>query len=156
MVAVDGGPLRRGTADESVNYFLEVLWTRLVKHISRKRIDCKRGSHPWLNSRCRIAIGKKNKAEYTDSFQSAQQHCQEILLEERAKYTEKLKAKLAALPRCSKQWWRIKKELLRKQASVKSIHPLRDGSLWLVDAKAKAGAFAKVFFIQRGITNRVG
>ena len=145
LAVVDWTPLRRGTADDSVNYFLEVLWTLLVKHIPRKGIDCKRSSHPWLNSRCRAAIEKKNKAEHADSFQSAQQRCQGILLEERAKYTEKLKAKLAALPRCSKQWWRINRELLRKQASVKSIPPLRDGSVWLVDAKAKADAFAKVF-----------
>ena len=50
---------------------------------------------------------------------------------------------MSALPKCSKQWWRINRELLRRTASVKSIPPLRDGSTWLVDAKAKADIFAK-------------
>ena len=143
--AVDWSQLKRGTAEDSVNFFLEVLWTLLVKHIPRKAINCKRSSHPWLNSRCRAAIIRKNKAEYTDIFPIVQQECADILREERAKYVDKLKAKLASLSRRSKQWWRLNRELLRRQATVKSIPPLRDGSTWLVDAKAKADAFAATF-----------
>ena len=48
--AVDWSQLKRGTAEDSVNFFLEVLWTLLVKHIPRKAINCKRSSHPCLNS----------------------------------------------------------------------------------------------------------
>ena len=126
-------------------FFLEMLWFLLVKHIPRKAINCKRSSHPWLNSRCRAAVIRKNKAEYTDIFPIVQQECADILREERAKYVDKLKAKLASLSRRSKQWWRLNRELLRRQATVKSIPPLRDGSAWLVDAKAKADAFAATF-----------
>ena len=65
--------------------------------------------------------------------------------EERAKYVEKLKAKIAALPKRSKQWWRLSRELLNRKAAIKAIPPLREGAEWIVDAKAKADAFAKVF-----------
>ena len=88
---------------------------------------------------------KKNHAEGKDDFPAVQEQCATILREERAKYVEKLKAKLSALPKSSKQWWRINRELLRRTANVKSIPPLRDGSTWLVDAKAKADIFANTF-----------
>ena len=53
---------------------------------------------------------EKNNAEGSDNFQSAQERCSEVLREERIKYVEVLNAKLAALPRGSKQWWRIIRE----------------------------------------------
>ena len=46
---------------------------------------------------------KKLESEHTDSFPTVQEECAEILRGERAKYVEELKAKLAALPKCSKQ-----------------------------------------------------
>ena len=137
--------LQRGTAQDSVNYFLDVPWTLLIKHIPRKVVRNKRSSHPWLNTRCREAIIQKNRAEGTDTFATAQSACDDVLREERSKYVETLKAKMAALPRCSKQWWRINRELLRRKANVATIPPLRDGPEWLLDAKAKADAFANTF-----------
>ena len=69
-----------------------------------------------------------------------------ILGEERAKYIESTKTKLANLPKGSKEWWRINRELMHKKARVSSIPVLRhsDGT-WLTDAKAKADAFATTF-----------
>ena len=90
-------------------------------------------------------FSRKNDSEHTDSFPTVQEECAEILREERAKYVEELKTKLAALPKCSKQWWRINNELLRRTAKPKSVPPLRAGSDWLVDAKAKADVFANTF-----------
>ena len=58
---------------------------------------------------------------------------------------EKLKAKLASLPRCSKQWWKINRELLHRKSNIASIPPLRSDSEWLTDAKAKANVFAENF-----------
>ena len=58
---------------------------------------------------------------------------------------EALKAKVSALPRCSKQWWRINRELLRRKSNIASIPPLRDGTNWILDAKAKADTFAETF-----------
>ena len=90
-------------------------------------------------------IARKNACEGTAHFSLASDACSTVLKEERHKYVEKLKAKLAGLPRCSKQWWRINRELLHRKANVSSIPPLKDGATWLLDAKAKADAFASNF-----------
>ena len=142
---VDWSSLQSGTAQDAANLFLDILWTLLIKHIPRKRIKSKHSSHPWLNSRCRAAIIQKNQAEGKDHYKVVQEQCSQVLREERANYVEVLKAKLAALPKCSKQWWRINRELLHRTANMKNIPPLRDGVNWLTDAKAKADLFAKTF-----------
>ena len=91
------------------------------------------------------AINRKNNSEGSESFSIASEACAQTLREERSKYVDKLKEKLASLPRCSKQWWRINRELLNRKANLSSIPPLRNGTDWLVDAKAKADAFASNF-----------
>ena len=116
-----------------------------MNHIPRKNIKCTRNSHPWLNARCRPALVNKNNAEGSDAFVEMQEQCSTVLREERAKYVEELKAKLASLPKYSKQWWRLNAELLQRKAKICSILRLRDGSYWLRDAKAKADLFAKTF-----------
>ena len=103
IVQFDWQLLGRGTAEDAVNLFLDVLWCVLVKHIPQKQIKNKRSTHPWLNSRCHAAILKKNQAEGTDRSEAAKSLCEEVLREERAKYVESLKAKLSTLSRRSKQ-----------------------------------------------------
>ena len=113
----DWEPLRHGTAEHALNYFMEILWLCLIKYIPRKVVTRTRSSHPWLNSRCREAINRKNNSEGTEFFSTASAACTQILLEERLKYVDKLKEKLASLPRCSKQWWRSNRELLNRKAN---------------------------------------
>ena len=105
--AIDWSELKNGTAEHAVSYFLDVLWTLLIKYIPRKDIECTKSSHPWLNSRCRDALTKKNNAEGTDGYDAISKSCGDVLRDERQKYVERLKAKMTALPRGSKQWWRI-------------------------------------------------
>ena len=145
LEAIDWKPLKHGTAEDALNYFLDILWICLTKHIPRETVKRTRSSHPWLNAKCRAAIVCKNDAEGTGSFDAASNTCSQVLREERVKYVEKLKAKLAGLPRCSKQWWRINRELLHRKANVSSIPPLRNGADWISDAKAKADTFAQTF-----------
>ena len=120
---IDWEPLKKGTAEDAVMFFMDILWTLLIKHIPRKQIQCKRSSHPWLNSRCRAAIVQKNNSDDKANSQEMHVQCDLVLREERAKYVEKLKAKLAELPRNCKQWWSINRELLHRKANVKSIPP---------------------------------
>ena len=110
--------LDRGTAEDALNYFMEILWLMLAKHIPRRIIHNMKSSHSWLTVRSREAIGKKNAAEGTDSFAQECLRCQGILLEERSKYVERLKIKLSTLPRQSKQWWRINRELLNRKVNL--------------------------------------
>ena len=137
LATIDWSILQKGTADDALNKFMDVLWNLLIKYIPQKKIFCKKSTHPWLNSKCQAAILKKNKAEGTDAFASESATCAGILQDERTKYVEQLKAKIAALPKRSKQWWRLNRELLHRKAAIKTIPPLREGKEWVVDAKAK-------------------
>ena len=116
-----------------------------MKHIPRKVVETKKSTHPWLNNRCMNAILRKNDSEGSAHFERDRLNCISVLGEERTKYVERTKAKLASLPRRSKQWWRICHELLHRKALISSIPTLRDGDSWLADAKGKADAFATTF-----------
>ena len=105
----------------------------------------KKSSHPWLNEKGRNAIQRKNATEGTDSFISASADCFEVLNKERKNWVDQTKKKLASLPKSSKQWWRLNRDLMRRKANISSIPALREGTQWLTDAKSKANAFAKVF-----------
>ena len=111
---MDWSSLKKGTAEDAVNLFHELLWFLLIKYIPRKEVKCKKSSHPWMNSRCEKVIFEKMNAEGSEQYEEKSKRCSEVLQEERSKYTEKLKAKLASLPRSSKQWWRINRELLQR------------------------------------------
>ena len=142
---IDWTFLNHGTAEDAVNLFQDILWTALIKYIPRKEIICKRSSHPWINDRCKRAIFEKTQAEGSENYESKCKDCSDILLEERQKYVNKLKEKLSSLSRSSKQWWRINRELMHRKMKISSIPPLRDENTWILDAKGKANAFAKVF-----------
>jgi len=142
----DWAMLQNGSAEDSFTNFFEALWQFLLKYIPQKQITSKKSTHPWLNERCKNAILKKNQAEGTTRFDYEQVQCTKILGEERAKYIEQTKIKLANLPKGSKEWWRINRELMHKRGRVGSIPVLRDSNgTWLTEAKAKADALATTF-----------
>ena len=68
--------------------------------------------------------------------------CKKTLAEEYQAYLQELRKKLAALPKGSKRWWKLNRELLQKKAKISSMPPLRDGTNWLDDAKMKADHLA--------------
>ena len=71
-----------------------------------------------------------------------------MLAEERENYVQMIKQQLAKLPRRSKQWWRINRELLNRKAAMSSIPVLKMEGQWLSDAKEKADAFAQTFVVK--------
>ena len=140
--------LRKGSAEDALNYFLDILWMQLRKFIPFRTIREKKQSHPWLNSRCEEAITRKNAAQGRDSYAEAQQHCSQVLAEEYQIHVEALRVKMAALSRSDKRWWKLNRELLHKRAKVTSISPLRDEAVWVTDSKQKANLFAKTFALK--------
>jgi len=138
-------PLCRGSAEDSLTFFLEVLWLLLTKYIPRKITHVKKSSHPWLNQKCKDAIAKKNDAEGSEQFVDARKKCLDVIKSERASYVKDLKEKISTLPRNGKQWWRLNRELLNRKAGVASIPTLREETQWLTDSKEKADAFARKF-----------
>ena len=85
---MDWLPLSKGTAEDALAYFQEVLWFQLVKHIPRRKIKVTKRSHPWLNERSQKAIQRKNAAEKSESYESEQKACAKILAEERVRYVQ--------------------------------------------------------------------
>jgi len=137
--------LDQGSAEDALNHFLEVLWQTLLKHIPRKTATAKRSSHPWLNDICKQALLRKNLAQGSVKFGAERDNCTKVLHAERAKYVQELKARIAKLPKGSKEWWALNRELLQRKARVTSVPVLRDNGEWIRDPKGKANAFAQVF-----------
>ena len=79
---VDWTPLRRDTSEDALLFFLQVLWTALLKRIPRKDVTCIKSNHLWLNSRCRATVAQKNNAKGSGNFRRAQGLCSEVLHEE--------------------------------------------------------------------------
>ena len=75
LEAMDWSILARGTAEDALNTFMDVLWNLLIKYIPQKKIVCKKSSHPWLNSKCQAAILRKNTAEGSDAFVTESAAC---------------------------------------------------------------------------------
>ena len=82
--------LQNGTVDDAMNNFMHSIMQVCYDHILRKQIECHKSSHPWLNERCENAIIQKNRAEHTDAFASARDHCTRVLNEEYKLYTARL------------------------------------------------------------------
>ena len=137
--------LKSGTAEDALIAFQKILWYHLVKYIPRKTIDERKSTHPWLNERTRQAISRKQAAEGTDRYEKESDDCRKIINEERQRYVQKLKDKLLALPKGSKQWWKINRELLNRKRKISSIPSLKEDSIWITGAKSKADAFARTF-----------
>ena len=141
----DWAPLDKGTAEDAFAYFLDVLWSLLCTYIPYKQVSFRKSSHPWLNDRCEAAIRAKNLAEGTDRFDQKRAVCSKVLKEEQQKHVTKLKEKLSSLPKGSKQWWKLNRELLQNKTKCSSIPPLRNDKTWENSPNGKANLFAKTF-----------
>ena len=123
LQSIDWHLLSKGTSEDALTYFLEMLGLCLRKFIPYRKVTEKKQSHPWLNARCENAISKKNAAEGTPEFDAMQKICSRVLAEEYHKHLEELRKKIAGMKRWSKQWWRLNRQLLKKKAKLGSIPP---------------------------------
>ncbi len=116
---------------------------QFVPYSYKNQIKC---SLPWLSERCLTAIASKHRAEGSSSYQEAASTCKKILCEEHEKYQVKIRERMRALPRNSKHWWSLAKQLMRRNSSASFFPPLKsDEGEWLLEPKQKADAFAKAF-----------
>ena len=115
------------------------------KFISQSVVSLRKQSHPWINPRCEAAVAKKIAAEGSPDYQSMRDSCADTLREEHKHYLSDLRSKIADLPRGSKKWWSLNRELLDKKSRVVSIPPLLDDGQWVLDSHDKANTFAKAF-----------
>ena len=143
--AFDWQKLKRGTAEDALNHFMDVLWVHLCTHIPMNEFKMTKKSHPWLNDICERAIQEKNSAEGTESFEEKRSLCSQTLKAEYQRHLANLKSRIANLDKGSKQWWKLNRELLEKRSKLSNIPPLKDGSIWINDSAGKANLLAKTF-----------
>ena len=155
LEAIDWKPLRQGSAEDALTYFMEMLWLNLCTYIPYECKTLKKQSHPWLNNRCEEAIREKNASESSEKFKEASKQCAATLTEEYNKHVADLKEQISKLSKGSKKWWSLNRQLLEKKAKISSIPPLKDGEKWLHDAKEKANLFAKTFSEKSSLPDEV-
>ena len=115
------------------------------KYIPQTTFAIRKHSHPWINTTCEIAVAKKNAAEGSPDFVAVRDDCAQTLREAHKNYQVDLRARIASLPRGSKRWWALNRELLDKKSRIISIPLLRQDDNWILDSRGKANIFAKTF-----------
>ena len=146
LLDTDWSCLQELATDEAVRAFTEQVLRVCEQYIPRRIMSEKKTSHPWMNARAVGLVAARCAAAGTAQEREAAKACSEGLLQEYNAWVEKTKQKLLELPRGSKQWWRLSKQLLRSQQPGCSIPALRkeDGCL-AQTASEKAETCAKVF-----------
>ena len=96
------------------------------KFIRKGPICDKKHNCPWMTSRCTEAISQKVTAASTEQEGDQTKKCANILKEERLHYVESLKRRIAELPKGSKIWWRLNRELLDRKVAVEKNTALEE------------------------------
>ena len=123
--------------------FWSIAWKHKCKATSKTKV-VRKCTLPWLNAKCYEAVRLKHDAGNSDEYTQVATECRQILVAERQKYLAELRTKMEALPRSSKKWWALNKQLLHRQAAPSFFPPLKDSEgTWHRTPIAKANAFAK-------------
>lgn len=138
--------------------FKEILET----HVPNYTIVVRPNDKPWMNSKIRNAIRKRNrllkfycrrKNSITWERYRLQRNLTTTLIRScKAKYFEKLNTKLQDPKLVTKKWWGIVKSLYGSKIHS-SIPPLSDGDRIITDAKEKATIFNQYFITQCKVDN---
>ena len=108
---IDWQILSEGDVDSAIDLFLKILLGLCKTYIPYGILTEKKASHPWLDDVCVAAIKQKNEAEGTPTYESAVENCAKIIADAHRKYLVALRSKIEALPRNSKRWWKLNREL---------------------------------------------
>ena len=104
----------------------------------------RRTNLPWLTDECHAAVAEKHAAEGSESYPQVAEWCTGVLRRVRASFLVKLKASIEKLPRGSKKWWALNKQLLNNQAAPPLFPPLKNMSNeWCRTPVSKANAFVE-------------
>ena len=131
---------------DNASKITEIVLSSSKQHIPFRKHRFRKSLHPWLTDTTFEAIQAKVAAYGTCSYDDAAKACSQVFAKEYATHVKRLRTTLASLPRGSKRWWRVNRELLDKKASLSSISPLKasDGR-WLLDPIDKANELANTF-----------
>ena len=113
----DWHALNNGSIDDALAFFNGCLNNVMRMFIPGFWKPVDKSSVPWLNEACRAAIAHKHASVNTPAFEQRAEECAEVLRATCAKYLVKLKSDMSKLPRSSKRWWTLNKQLLHRQAA---------------------------------------
>jgi len=120
--------LQRGTVNEAVDLFMDVLTSLYETYIPQSVAHVQKQSHPWLDDKCSQAIRAKNLAEGSDSYERLRDQCAAAIKGSYQSYVTRLKGEIQKLPKGSKRWWALNRQLLSKKSRVTSIPPLKNAA----------------------------
>ena len=130
--------------DSAVESFVEVVLSEARRYIPTRTLREVKGSHPWLDERCRAAIRHKQAREGSSQYKDACELCTHTLRVAYAGYVDSIRKELRSLPKGSKKWWAVSKTLMDNAPSKAGIPPLRNpAGEWVHDGQGKAELFAK-------------
>lgn len=144
---VDWGTFFEGmSANQMASTFSQRTVAELDKHVPKKMVSTNFDAHPWINDRCRRAIGAKIAAAGSSEETIARDSCSECIVQEYDKYVQRMKRKLDELPGSSRSWWRLANGLAGKHAKSSGIQPLQaPNGEWARSPADKANLLADTF-----------
>ena len=138
----DWGELREGSVTEALEKINHAIQSCMDAHVPHSWKTHKKSSLPWVTTECRDAIRKKHDLEGSGQYQDAARKCAKVLRDARAAYFASLKTELDNLPKGSKRWWSLNRQLLNRQSHSVFFPPLRDSDgQWCKTPESKAAAF---------------
>ena len=99
---------------KALDIFVNKLNDEMHAHIPNFLKQVQKSNLPWLNEKCHEAIEAKHQAEGTAAYATVAACTSQNLQAERSNYTTKLKAQMEELPKGSKRWWALNKQLLNQ------------------------------------------
>ena len=94
------------------------------KHIPVKRRTVVKSTHPWVDEHCKTLVQRKREAEGTPEYEARLRECSEGMLQAYLAYAKKTRGDLKKLPRASKRWWRIARDLAQKSEEEQQHTPI--------------------------------
>ena len=134
------------TCDNAALLFEERLTDVIRRWIRCRKSRVRVSTHPWLNDRCRHAIGEKLAAKGTDHEVFERDRCSQVLREEYDAHVARTKRELNKLPKSSKKWWKLSNALQGRSSTSSSVQPLqRSNKTWARTANERAELLADTF-----------
>ena len=132
--------------DTAAERFVLTILAAARDHIPKKWISDNKSQHAWLNDACRVAIAAKHASEGSVQYETARDHCSDVITAEYKKHVARIHEKIKACPRGSKRWWKLNDELLNRRSKACAIPALKtDTGEWLLAPADKANWFAIVW-----------
>ena len=91
-------------ADGAAELVTERLLAALEKHVPSKKLQERKGTHPWLTDEVLELVRKKRDAEGTEAETQAAEACSDALLKAYKAWVQRTREELASLQRGSKKW----------------------------------------------------